>query len=316
MLPAISFVAPLYNEQESFPLLVSRLSKLMNESTIPMEVVLVDDGSTDNTAVLMQMQALTDARYHCVFLSRNHGHQLAFTAGISFARGTEAIMCIDGDLQDPPELFGEFYNKLKEGYDVVYAIRKNRKESFFKRLAYHFYYRMVKRISNIDMNLDSGDFALISRKVVNIMNQMPEESRYLRGMRSWIGFKQIGIAYDRPERVAGETKYTLKMLFRLAYNGIFNFSDFPIKFITNLGIATILLALSYFIYTLIKKFILGIPVVEGFTGLLFTIILFSGVQLVSLGIIGEYVLRIFFQVKGRPLFIVKNRIVDKQITSE
>ena len=174
---------------------------------------------------------------------------------------------------------------------------------------------LVKSISNIDMNLDSGDFALISRRVVDIMNQMPEESRYLRGMRSWIGFKQIGIEYDRPERVAGETKYTLKMLFRLAYNGIFNFSDFPVKFITNLGIATILLALSYFIYTVVKKFILGIPVVEGFTGLLFTIILFSGVQLVSLGIIGEYVLRIFFQVKGRPLFVIKNRIVEKKITS-
>ena len=149
--------------------------------------------------------------------------------------------------------------------------------------------------------------------MVDIMNQLPEESRYLRGLRSWVGFQQTSLDYDRPERSAGETKYSFGMLYRLAYNGIFNFSDFPVKFITNMGIATILIALSYFIYTLIKRFVFHIPVVEGFTGLLFTIILFSGVQLVSLGIIGEYVLRIFFQVKGRPLFIIKSRIVDKKV---
>lgn len=277
-----------------------------------MEVVMVDDGSLDNTAQLMQLNALQDERYHCVFLSRNFGHQLAFTAGLSVARGTEAVMCIDGDLQDPPELFHDFYKLLKEGNDVVYAVRKNRKENALKRFAYHSYYRLVKGISNVEVNLDSGDFALLSRRVVDLMNQLPEESRYLRGLRSWIGFKQIGFEYDRPERAAGETKYSFKMLYRLAYNGIFNFSDFPIKFITNMGIATILISLAYFVYTLVKRFVFGVPVIEGFTGLLFTIILFSGVQLVSLGIIGEYVLRIFFQVKGRPLFVIKNRIVNKE----
>lgn len=312
--PQISFVVPLYNEQESFSILVERLNKVMDScASQSFEVVMVNDGSIDRTAELMQVNALNDARYHCVFLSRKFGHQLALSAGLLVARGTEAVMCIDGDLQDPPELFTEFYKLFKEGNEVVYAVRRNRKENWFKKFAYHFYYRLLKNISNIEVNLDSGDFALLSRKVVDIMNQLPEESRYLRGLRSWVGFQQTSFEYDRPERAAGETKYSFGMLYRLAYNGIFNFSDFPVKFITNMGIATVLISLSYFIYTIIKRFILHIPVVEGFTGLLFTIILFSGVQLISLGIIGEYVLRIFFQVKGRPLFIIKNRIVDKKI---
>ncbi|MBK7147351.1 MAG: glycosyltransferase family 2 protein [Bacteroidetes bacterium] len=314
--PQISFVVPLYNEKESFPMLVQRLNALMDHSPLQIEVVMVDDGSRDNTAVLMQVNALQDARYHCVFLSRNFGHQLALTAGLAAARGTEAVLCIDGDLQDPPELFHDFYKLFQEGYEVVYAIRRNRKEGVFKKAAYHLYYRLLKSIANIDMNLDSGDFALLSRKVLNVMNQLPEESRYLRGMRSWVGFKQIGFEYDRPERQVGETKYSFSMLLRLAYNGIFNFSELPIKFITNMGLLTIAVSLSYFVYTLAKRFVFGIPVIEGFTGLLFTIILFSGVQLVSLGIIGEYVLRIFFQVKGRPLFIVKSRIVNGKVVEE
>lgn len=314
--PQISFVVPLYNETESFPVLVERLNKLMDSTSLKIEVVMVDDGSSDNTAQLMQVNALQNARYHCVFLSRNFGHQLALTAGLASARGTEAIMCIDGDLQDPPELFRDFYKLFQEGYDVVYAVRKNRKEGIFKKWAYHIYYRLLKGIASVDMNLDSGDFALLGRNVVDIMNQLPEESRYLRGMRSWVGFKQVGFEYDRPERVAGETKYSLSMMIKLAYNGIFNFSEFPVKFITSMGLATIAVSLIYFVYTLTKRFVFGIPVIEGFTGLLFTIILFSGVQLVSLGIIGEYVLRIFFQVKGRPLFIVKSRIVDGKMMRE
>ncbi len=247
------------------------------------------------------------------FFKVDFGHQLRLSTGLSVARGTEAVMCIDGDLQDPPELFTAFYKLFKEGNEVVYAVRKNRKENWFKKSAYHFYYRLLKNISIVDVSLDSGDFALLSRKVVDIMNQLPEESKYLRGLRSWVGFQQTSFEYDRTERAAGETKYSFGMLYRLAYNGIFNFSDFPVKFITNMGIATVLISLSYFIYTIVKRFVFPVPVVEGFTGLLFTIILFSGVQLISLGIIGEYVLRIFFQVKGRPLFIIKNRIVDKKI---
>lgn len=305
--PQISIVAPLYNERESFPHLVSRLNALMDSSSLAIEVVLIDDGSRDNTAELMQQLALTDGRYHCVFLARNYGHQIALTAGMAAAKGTEALFIIDGDLQDPPELLGEFYAKFQEGYDVVYAVRKKRKEGMFKKTAYYLFYRFMKSISYVDIPLDSGDFSLISRRVANVLNQMPEESRFIRGMRSWIGFKQIGVEYERDARVAGEAKYTFKMLRRLAYNGIFNFSEFPIKFVTNMGMVSIGIAFLYFIQVLIKKYFFG-GVPEGFTALLFTIILFGGIQLIGLGLIGEYVLRIFFQSKGRPLYIVRETI--------
>ncbi|RAK02601.1 dolichol-phosphate mannosyltransferase [Larkinella arboricola] len=309
--PLISIVAPLYNERESFPHLVARLNALMDSSPLSIEVVLIDDGSRDNTAQLMQQLALADERYHCVFLARNYGHQIALTAGMAAAKGTEALFIIDGDLQDPPELLTEFYAKFKEGYDVVYAVRKKRKEGFFKKTAYFLFYRFMKSISYVDIPLDSGDFSLISRRVANVLNQMPEESRFIRGMRSWIGFKQIGVEYERDARVAGEAKYTFKMLRRLAYNGIFNFSEFPIKFVTNMGMLSIGIAVLYFIQTLIKKYFFG-GVPQGFTALLFTIILFGGIQLIGLGLIGEYVLRIFFQSKGRPLYIVREIIRKKE----
>jgi len=311
--PKISFVVPLYNESESFNNLVGRLNKVSASIPFPIEIVLIDDGSSDNTATLMQQLALLDEKYHCVFLSRNYGHQIALSAGLANARATEAVMVIDGDLQDPPELLLEFYSKFKEGYDVVYGIRKKRKESLLKKTAYHSFYRLLKSISYIDLPLDTGDFSLISRRIIDVLNKMPEESRYIRGMRSWIGFKQIGLEYEREERFAGTSKYSLTMLLKLAYNGIFNFSEFPIKVITNLGLISILVSLIYFIQTVYKKFIVHDYVPEGFTALLFAIILFGGVQLVSLGIIGEYVLRIFFQVKGRPLYVVKTKIVEKQI---
>jgi polyisoprenyl-phosphate glycosyltransferase len=309
--PLISIVAPLYNERESFGPLLERLNALMDALPYPIEVVLVDDGSRDNTADLIRMVALTDARYHGVLLARNFGHQTAVTAGMAAARGTEAILIIDGDLQDPPELLPDFYEHIKNGYDVVYAVRRKRKENFLKRFAYSTFYRILKNISYVDIPLDSGDFSMVSRRVVNLMNQMPEESRFLRGMRSWVGFRQIGVAYERSERVAGAPKYSFKMLRRLAYNGIFNFSEFPIKFIIRTGALAIAVAVIYLVQTLIKKYVFG-TVPQGFTALLFVIVLFSGIQLMALGIIGEYVLRIFFQVKGRPLFVVREEIRDQR----
>lgn len=311
--PVISFVVPLYNEEQAFPMLIERLNKVMDASAVPIETVLIDDGSKDNTAHLMQGLALTDARYNCVFLSRNFGHQLALTAGLTQVRATEAIMIIDGDLQDPPELVTDFYKLYKEGYDVIYAIRKGRKEGWLLTTMFSLYYRIQKKLVDIDVPLDSGDFSMVSRRVIDLMNQLPEESRYLRGLRTWLGFKQIGVEYDRPGRVDGETKYPFSKRVAIALNGVFNFSEVPVKFITYLGLTTTLIAVLYFAYTLVKKFVFDIPVAEGFTGLLFTIILFSGVQLISLGVIGEYVLRIFFQVKGRPLFVIKQRIIDKKV---
>ena len=313
MVPQVSIVIPLYNESEVLPHLVERINKLVNSSPLKIEVVLVDDGSRDNTAEQIQQLSLSDDRYQCVILARNYGHQLALSAGLAAATATEAIMIIDGDLQDPPELLTPFYELYKQGNDVVYAVRKKRKESALKKISYYIFYRILRSISYIEIPLDSGDFSLVSRRIVDVLNQMPEESRYIRGMRTWIGFKQIGYEYDRDERMAGDSKYSFKKLFKLAYNGIFNFSEFPVKLITNLGFISISVSLIYLAYSILKKYLYPETVPSGFTALLFAIILFSGVQLISLGIIGEYVLRIFFQVKGRPLYIVRKRIVNKEI---
>lgn len=314
MQPKVSIVIPLYNEEDVFPVLVERLESLVNKIDFEIEIVFVNDGSTDSTSILMHDLGLSNNNYQCIFLSRNYGHQLALSAGLRYAKATHAVMVIDGDLQDPPELLIELYSKFNEGYDVVYAIRKKRKEHFVKRVAYYLYYRFVKSISKIDLPLDSGDFALLSRRVVNLLNSMPERSRYLRGMRSWVGFKQTGIEYERSDRAAGSPKYTYKMLFQLAYNGIFNFSEIPIKFLTKIGFLSISMSLIYFIYSLILRLTTD-SVPSGFTALLFAIMLFGGVQLLSIGILGEYIIRIFFQVKERPLFIVDQRIEDSQLFS-
>ena len=314
MAPQVSIVIPLYNESEVLPHLIDRIGKLIVASPLKIEVVLVDDGSKDDTPEQIQQLSLSDDRYQCVILARNYGHQLALSAGLAAATATEAIMIIDGDLQDPPELLTAFYELYKQGNDVVYAVRKKRKEGPLKRMSYYIFYRILKSISYIEIPLDSGDFSLVSRRIVDVLNQMPEESRYIRGMRTWIGFKQVGYEYDRDERQAGDSKYSFKKLFKLAYNGIFNFSEFPIKLITNMGFFAISVSLVYLVYNIIKKYVYH-AVPEGFTALLFAIILFSGVQLFSLGIIGEYVLRIFFQVKGRPLYIVKKRIINKKAES-
>lgn len=252
-----------------------------------------------------------DERFHSIVLSRNFGHQIALTAGLSYVNATGAVMIIDGDLQDPPELVFDFYAKLKEGYDVVYAVRKKRKEGFIKRLLYSQFYRLLKKISYIEIPLDSGDFSLISRRVADQLNLMPEESRFLRGMRSWVGYKQVGFEYERFERAEGESKYTFSKLLKLAFNGVFNFSEFPIKAITNLGFATIVFSVIYIIYTLIQKYIFD-NVPQGFTTIIMVVSLFGGIQLIAIGLIGEYIMRIFFQVKGRPLFVVKNTVINKQ----
>lgn len=305
----ISIIVPLYNEEAVFDKLIQRLSDVINNTDFSCEVILVNDGSTDGTSKLIQEICIKDARFTGILLSRNHGHQLAVSAGLANVRGIKGAMIIDGDLQDPPELVNEFYGLLVNGYDVIFAIRKNRKENFLKKLAYSAYYRLQKKISNFNIPIDSGDFSMLSRRVVDYMNDMPEQSRYLRGMRAWVGFKQIGYEYDRDERQAGETKYSWSKLFELAFNGIFNFSDFPVRIITRLGFFTILFSLTYFIYNLYRKIYYN-DVPQGFTATILAIILFSGVQLISLGLIGEYVLRIYNQVRNRPLFVIDKIIQD------
>lgn len=310
--PQISIIVPLYNEEKVFSLLINRLNNLMENSSFSIEIVLVDDGSKDSTPLLLSNLALIDDRYQCVFLSRNHGHQIALAAGMNYASGIEAIMVIDGDLQDPPELINDFYVKIKEGFDVAYGIRKKRKEGIFKKSAYWIFYRLLKSLSNIEIQLDSGDFAMYSRRMIDHINKLPEKSRYIRGIRSWIGFKQIGVEYERDPRMAGVTKYSSRMLFRLAFNGIFNFSELPIRFITRLGLITVIFSLLYFAYTVYRKLIFH-DVPTGFTALYFAISVFSGVQLISIGLIGEYLIRIYDQVRNRPLFIIDKTIKNKTV---
>jgi glycosyltransferase involved in cell wall biosynthesis len=235
MLPQVSVIVPLFNEEQVFAKLISRLNALAGVLDYPIEFILVDDGSNDRTSELMHVLGLSNPLYTCVFLSRNYGHQIAVSAGMQQAAATDAVFIIDGDLQDPPELLDPFYKKINEGFDVVYAIRKKRKEGLFKKLGYWLFYRILQSISDIKIPLDSGDFCMITRKVNNIIVAMPEQSRFIRGLRTWVGFKQFGYEYERDKRMDGDAKYTYKALFKLAYDGIFNFSYFPLKLISKMG---------------------------------------------------------------------------------
>jgi dolichol-phosphate mannosyltransferase len=305
--PRISILVPLYNEEKIFGQLTERLTKLLDSFEPTTQVVLVNDGSTDQTPVLMTELSAGDPRFKSVFLSRNHGHQLAVSAGLFCADAEEAIMIIDGDLQDPPELIFDFYKKLQEGYDVIYAIRKNRKEGLLLTFLFWAYYRLQKKLSNFDIPMDTGDFCMMSKRVRDILISMPEESRYLRGMRSWVGFRQYGYEYDRQERHAGDSKYSLKKRVEIGLNGIFNFSKVPIRFMYVLGFGSILLSILYTFLLLYLKYT-GHTLPDGYITLIFAISFFSGVQLITLGMIGEYVFRTYNQVRQRPLFIIDKTI--------
>ncbi|MEO6550173.1 MAG: glycosyltransferase family 2 protein [Ferruginibacter sp.] len=308
----ISIIIPLYNEESVLPLLIVRVKELAGNFPEKIEILLVDDGSMDRTTTIIEQLALTNEQFSAIILSRNFGHQAAISAGLKEACGTDGVFIIDGDLQDPPELLFKFYDHLQQGYEVIYGIRKKRKEGFLLRLCYLLFYRLLNKVSNIKIPLDSGDFCMISRRAVDILNQMPEESRFLRGMRSWLGFSQIGVEYERDGRAAGSPKYNLSKLFSLAINGLFNFTRVPIKFIFLIGLVSMVISSLYLLIALIKKIFYGIQP-TGFTGLLSTIVLLSGVQMVSLAIIGEYVSRVFFQTKDRPIYLIKKKIVGRQV---
>jgi len=306
----ISIIVPLYNEQDVFLKLIKRLDEVLDQSIYRIQVILIDDGSIDETRSLIETKCIQDYRYTAVFLSRNFGHQNAVTAGLNVAIGSNAVFIIDGDLQDPPELVNDFYQLILDGYDVVNAVRKKRKENLFKRGLYWIFYRFLNSISSIKLTLDSGDFCMINRRVLDHINLLPEKNRYVRGLRSWVGFKQANFEYERNERIYGQSKYTYKMLFELAYNGIFSFSKFPIKFITKLGVISIIFAFIYIIILLFYKINHPELIPKGFTSLIFIVSLFSGVQLVAIGVLGEYLIRIYDQVKNRPNYIIQNKIVD------
>ena len=299
----VSLAIPIYNEEDVLPELLERTRAVLDRTPGgPHEIVFVDDGSRDRTPDLLRAAAAEDPRIVVVRLSRNFGHQRALSAALDHVTG-DAVLVMDGDLQDPPEELPRFLELHRQGYDVVYARRTARKEAWWLRLCYFLFYRLIAALSELRLPIDSGDFSLLSARVVAELRQAPEHHRYLRGLRTWVGFRQIGIPVERQERGAGVSKYGAWKLLKLAFDGIFAFSTVPLRASTLLGFASILLAAGYAAYSLIAKLFLEQPP-QGFTALIGAIVFLAGVQLVFLGILGEYVGRIYKEVKRRPTYVV------------
>lgn len=302
----LSIVIPLYNEEELIDELYTQTSGALNSITNEWEVICINDGSTDNTLSLLASIHKKDPRWKIISFSKNFGHQPAIWAGLSHVQG-DYIGIMDGDLQDDPADFKKLFDNFSPGTDVVYAIRTKRKEGFFRRIAYKMFYRLTASVFGIKHPSDSGDFCLMKKNIVQEMISIPEHSLFIRGIRSWVGFNQRGINCERNERFRGKPKYTTKKLFKLAYDGMYSFSDFPIKFLGRLGIIIILSSIIYASYIITKRFIWG-TVPEGFTTLIIVILFFGGVQLVTVRIIGEYLLRIYNESRKRPLYIISQKI--------
>jgi dolichol-phosphate mannosyltransferase len=301
--PIFSIIAPIYNEIDNIPALYPRVREVMDQTGRPWELILVDDGSTDGSTDLIRQLTHEDHRVRPVIFARNFGHQIAVTAGLDYSRG-EAVVIIDADLQDPPEVILDLIEKWREGYEVVYAVREEREgESWFKTATASLFYRLIYRITDVDIPLDTGDFRLMDRKVVTVMNQMREKHRFLRGMSAWVGFKQIGVKYKRKARFAGETKYPLKKMIKLALNAVTSFSYFPLQLATYLGFIAAGLSVIAIPVVIILRLTTG-TILLGQATTLIIVLFLGGVQLISLGIIGEYIGRIYDEAKGRPLYIV------------
>jgi dolichol-phosphate mannosyltransferase len=301
--PELSVIIPVFNEQENIPVLYSRLAAVLEGIKIEYEVIFVDDGSQDNSVELVNGLASQDKRVVLVELARNFGHQVAITAGLDFAQG-KAVVVMDADLQDPPEVLPQYIHKWREGYDVVYAIRAQRKEGWFKRTCYAVFYRLLRRVANVEIPLDSGDFCVMDRRIVELMRGMPERSRFVRGIRSWVGFKQVGIPFERDARYAGNTKYTFGRLMLLALDGLISFSFVPLRMITFLGFSVSFLSIILAVFYFVKKLVYGLSP-PGFASIMVSVFFLAGIQLVTLGVIGEYVGRVFEEAKRRPLYVLR-----------
>lgn len=299
-----SFLVPLYNEEETLPELVRRLGCIANQLEAPTEIVLVNDGSRDTSAELLRQLQQQDSRICYISLARNFGHQIAVTAGLHFVRG-DVVVILDADLQDPPELIPEMILQWRSGFQVVYAQRRARaKESIWKRGFAFVFYRVLARLSDVEIPMDTGDFCLLDRSVVDVLNRMPERTRYLRGLRSWVGFRQVAVTFDRDPRFAGDVKYTFRKSFKLAISGIVSFSQVPLRLAMYVGLFAAFVALLMALLILYWRIFVPNSPLAGFTMILVAIFFLGAVQLVSIGILGEYIGRIYEEVKGRPLYTV------------
>jgi polyisoprenyl-phosphate glycosyltransferase len=306
----MSVILPCFNEEAALPVLFQRVTKAAEGWGVSWSAICVDDGSKDRTWELLREQCQKDPRWTAIRFSRNFGHQMAVSAGLYHSAEADVVAVMDADLQDPPEELSRFIEKWKEGYEVVYAVRQKRKEHIFRRVTYWIFYRGLAKVVTVPMPLDSGDFCLMDRKVVAALNAMPERSRFVRGLRAWSGFRQIGVPYERHARTRGESKYTFSKLLKLAADGVFNFSGLPLRLASHFGFWVSAIALAGVLFTLAQRLFKetfkrwGLEPVPGFATIVISILFLGGVQLICLGIVGEYLVRIFEEVKRRPLWIV------------
>jgi glycosyltransferase involved in cell wall biosynthesis len=302
MSPRYSFIVPIYNEEDTLPELYRRLQGVMDGLDGESEIVLIDDGSRDRSLALIRELHQRDPRICYLSFARNFGHQIAVTAGLNFARG-DAVTILDADLQDPPELIPEMLQKWQAGYDVVYAKRiQRRRENWFKRLMAYGFYRVLRHLADVEIPTDTGDFCLMDRRVVDLLNAMPERNRYLRGMRAWVGFRQTAVLFERDPRFAGEVKYTFRKSLSLAINGLVSFSKVPLRLSTYLGLVAAAIALLMAVLVIYWRFFAVNSPLTGYATITVVVFFLGAVQLISIGILGEYIGRIYEEIKGRPLY--------------
>lgn len=304
--PLYSYVIPVYNEEKNISLIYDKIVNIMNPVSDNYEIIFTNDGSKDNSYTELKKIAVNDDKIKVINLSRNFGHQAALTAGLKYAKG-DAVISMDCDLQDPPEVVAEMINKWHEGFDIVYARRSKRKDNFFKKYSALFYYKLLRKFSDVDIPRNVGDFRLTSKKVLDVLNSMPEKARYLRGMVAWVGFKYTFVDFERPERIHGETNYTLTKMVRLAMDGIFNFSLLPLKFGFVLGGISIFTGTAFLIY-MIFDILINNTRYELYKFLTVTLFIFTGFQFILMWLLGEYIGRIYDENKNRPLFVIDEKI--------